>query len=210
MNNVLDRIKSYRLVPVIKLDRACDAVPFCNVLKEGGLPVAEITFRTDAAEESIKLVNKNLPEILLGAGTILNVEQAKRAISAGVSYIVTPGFSPKVVEYCLDNNMPIVPGICTPTEMQYAYEYGLEVVKFFPAEQAGGLPMIKALSGPFPNMRFLPTGGINEKNVVDYLKYEKIIACGGSWMANDSLIKNGEFEKLLELVKEAVRIVHLV
>jgi 2-dehydro-3-deoxyphosphogluconate aldolase/(4S)-4-hydroxy-2-oxoglutarate aldolase len=207
MNEVLKKISEYRLVPVIKIDRVEDAVPLCGTLKEGGLPVAEITFRTEAAEESIKRVYKAYPDILLGAGTVLNTEQVKRAVDAGASYIISPGFNRDVVEYCVRHDIAVTPGAITPTEVQYLIEYGLEVVKFFPAEQAGGVNMIKALSAPFPNMKFMPTGGINVKNVLDYLAFKKVIACGGSWMVKDELIKSGSFDEIRKLVSEAVALV---
>jgi 2-dehydro-3-deoxyphosphogluconate aldolase / (4S)-4-hydroxy-2-oxoglutarate aldolase len=207
MSDFEAKLIQYALIPVIKIDRVDDAVPLCRTLKEGGLPVAEITFRTDAAEESIRRVNKAYPDILLGAGTVLNTEQVKRAVDAGAGYIVSPGFSRSVVEYCVKQGIPVTPGAITPTEIQYLIEYGLEVAKFFPAEQAGGLPMIKALSAPFPNMKFLPTGGISAKNILDYLAFKKIIACGGSWMVKDDLIREGKFDDIRELVREAVALI---
>lgn len=204
MHEQLVKLSSFGVIPVIKIDRAQDAVPLCRTLQEGGLPVAEITFRTEAAEESIRRVNKECPQILLGAGTILTVEQVKRAVGAGATYIISPGFSREVTEYCVKQNIPITPGAITPTEIQYLIEFGLDVAKFFPAEQAGGLAMIKALSAPFPQMKFIPTGGISAKNIMDYLSFKKVIACGGSWMVKDELIKNGEFDKIRELAAEAV------
>ncbi len=207
MHEMIEKLAKYVLVPVIKIDRVEDAVPLCRTLKEGGLPVAEITFRTDAAEESIRRVNKEYPDILLGAGTVLTVDQVKRAVDAGAGYIISPGFSRSVVEYCGKNNIAVTPGAITPTEIQYLIEYGLDVAKFFPAEQAGGVNMIKALAAPFPQMKFIPTGGISAKNVLDYLAFKKVVACGGSWMVKDDLIKAGEFDKIRELVVEAVKLV---
>lgn len=207
MNEILRKISGYGLVPVIKIDRVDDAVPLCWALMEGGLPVAEITFRTEAAEESIKRVSRANLNILLGAGTILNVDQVKCAVDAGASYIISPGFNRQVVEYCIKNDITVTPGAVTPTEVQYLIEYGLDVAKFFPAEQAGGLPMIKALSAPFPQMRFVPTGGINAKNLLDYLAFTNVIACGGSWMVKDDLIMSGQFDKIHALVEEAVALV---
>jgi len=207
MHEVLKKLAVHGLVPVIKIDRTDDAVPLARTLKEGGLPVAEVTFRTDAAEESIRRIHKALPDILLGAGTVLTVEQVKRAADAGASYIVSPGFSRDVVEYCVKNDIAVTPGAITPTEIQYLLEYGLNVAKFFPAEQAGGLPMIKALSAPFPQISFMPTGGINAKNIQEYLAFKKVIACGGSWMVKDELIKTQDFDAVRELVKEAVCLV---
>lgn len=207
MNEVIKKISSYGIIPVIKIDNADDAVPLCRTLMEGGLPVAEITFRTDAAEESIRRVSKEYREILLGAGTVLNVDQTKRAVDAGASYIISPGFSRSVVEYCVKKDIAVMPGAVTPTEIQYLIEYGLDVAKFFPAEQVGGLPMMKALAAPFPQMRFMPTGGINAKNILEYLSYNKVIACGGSWMVKDELIKTGQYDKMREFVKETVELI---
>jgi 2-dehydro-3-deoxyphosphogluconate aldolase / (4S)-4-hydroxy-2-oxoglutarate aldolase len=207
MHETFNRIADARLVPVIRIDRADDAAPLCRALMEGGLPVAEITFRTEAAEESIRLVRKLYPDILLGAGTVVNTGQAQRAVDAGAEYIVSPGFSRPVVEFCIKKGVPVTPGAITPTEIQYLMEYGLEVVKFFPAEQAGGLAAIRALSGPFPQMKFLPTGGINARNVLEYLGSPKVIACGGSWMVKDDLILAGDFDEIRRLVAEAVELV---
>jgi len=207
MNEILNKISGYGLIPVIKIDRVDDAVPLCQALMEGGLPVAEITFRTEAAEESIKRVSRANLNILLGAGTILNIDQVKRAVDAGASYLISPGFNRQVVEYCIKNGITITPGAITPTEVQYLIEYALEVAKFFPAEQAGGLAMIKALSAPFPQMRFIPTGGINAKNLLDYLALKNVTACGGSWMVPDDLIVSGQFDQIRTLVEEAVALV---
>ena len=207
MNEILEKISENRLVPVIKIDRVEDAVPLCRTLKEGGLPVAEITFRTEAAEESIRRVYNAYPDILLGAGTVLTVDQVKRAVDAGAAYIISPGFNRKVVEYCVEKNIAVTPGAVTPTEVQYLIEYGLEVVKFFPAEQAGGINMIKALAAPFPQMKFMPTGGISAKNILDYLAFKKVIACGGSWMVKEDMIAGGRFDEIRTLVSEAVALV---
>lgn len=201
------QIESKKLVPVVKLDRAEDTAPLCQALCQGGLPVAEITFRTDAAEEAIRTASREFPEMILGAGTIVNVEQAKRAVDAGAQFLVTPGFSGSVTQWAVDKKVPIFPGTCTPTEVMAAMEYGLTVVKFFPAVQYGGLSTIKALAAPFPALRFMPTGGISPDNVKEYLAFEKIIACGGSWMVKDSLIKEKDFAKIQELTAQAVAIV---
>lgn len=202
--NLLSEIEKRKIVPVVKLDRVSDAKPLCESLCSGGLPVAEITFRTDAAEESIRIASKEFPDMCIGAGTIVNVEQAKRAVDAGAKFLVTPGFSRKVTEWAVSNHILIFPGTCTPTEVMAAMEYGLSVVKFFPAVQYGGLATIKALSAPFPSIRFMPTGGINADNICDYLAFSKIIACGGSWMVKDTLIREGNFEKIAELTAQAV------
>ena len=209
MHKIFEKIKTHSIVPVIKIDRPDNALPLCEALIEGGLPVAEITFRTDAAEESIRLVLSRYSdsEILLGAGTVINVELVKRAVDAGASYIISPGMSGAVVEYCLKTGIPVCPGVVTPTEIQQALDYGLEVLKFFPAEQAGGTAMLKALSGPFPDLRFIPTGGINAGNLLKYLELKMVIACGGSWMVKDELIAQGNFSAIHELVREAVSLI---
>ncbi|MGC4018157.1 MAG: bifunctional 4-hydroxy-2-oxoglutarate aldolase/2-dehydro-3-deoxy-phosphogluconate aldolase [Muricomes sp.] len=205
--NLLKQITEKKIVPVVKLDRTSDAKPLGEALCAGGLPVAEVTFRTDAAEESIRIMKKEFPEMMVGAGTVVNVEQAKRALDAGASFLVSPGISRSVVEFSLDNKLPIFPGTCTPTEVMIAMEYGLSIVKFFPAEQYGGLNTIKALSAPFPSMKFMPTGGINAANIRDFLAFDKIVACGGSWMVKDSLINEGNFAEITRLTAEAVALV---
>ena len=204
MNDVLQRIQKMGIVPVIKLDDAKDAVPLAKALCEGGLPCAEVTFRTAAAEESIRLMSKAYPYMLIGAGTVLTTEQVDLAMKAGATFIVSPGLNPKIVRYCVDKGIPITPGCANPSDIEAAIELGLEVVKFFPAEAAGGLAMIKAMSAPYVNMKFMPTGGINAKNLNSYLDFSKIIACGGSWMVSDELVKTGEFDKITTLTKEAV------
>lgn len=205
--DLLKQIEQIKLIPVIKLDSPDNASPLAEALINGGLPAAEITFRTDAAEESIRIMSARYPDMIVGAGTITTVEQAKRALDAGASFLVSAGFSRKVTEYAIDSNTPVFPGICTPTELMYLLEYELPVAKFFPAKQYGGLNTIKALCAPFPNIRFMPTGGINASNICSYLAFEKIIACGGSWMVKDSMINNGEFDKICQLTKEAVSLI---
>lgn len=204
---LLDMIANRKIVPVVKLDDANDAKPLCEALIAGGLPVAEITFRTDAAEESIRKSVSSFPDMLVGAGTIVNVEQAKRALDAGSKFLVTPGFSRQVTEFAIDNNILIFPGACTPTEIMAALEYNLPVLKFFPAKQFGGLDTISALAAPFPQIRFMPTGGISAANIQEYLAHEKIIACGGSWMVKDSYIKANDFAAIKQLTQEAVALV---
>lgn len=204
MHEVLSKIQKMGIVPVIKLDDAKDAVPLAKALCDGGLPCAEVTFRTAAAEESIRQMRKAFPDMLIGAGTVLTTEQVDLAVAAGATFIVSPGLNPKVVRYCVDKNIPITPGCSNPSDIEAAIELGLDVVKFFPAEAAGGLNMIKAMSAPYVNMKFMPTGGINAKNLTSYLDFPKIIACGGSWMVSDELIRAGEFEKITALTKEAV------
>ncbi len=210
MNDTLVQIGKTGIVPVVVLNNASDAEPLAEALINGGLPCAEVTFRTEAAEDSIKLMSKKFPEMFVGAGTVLTTEQVDRAIGAGAKFIVSPGFNPKVVEYCLKNNYPITPGIMTPTELEMALGFGLDVVKFFPAENAGGLKMIKAMSAPYTMMKFMPTGGINAANVGDYLACDKILACGGSWMVKGDLIKGGNFAEIEKLTAEAAEIVREV
>jgi len=204
MNEVLERLYRIGIVPVVKLDDAKDAEPLAKALCDGGLKCAEVTFRTDAAEESIRRMTTAFPDMFVGAGTVLTTEQVDRAVAAGAKFIVSPGLNPKVVKYCVEKNIPITPGTSNPSDVEQAIELGLEVVKFFPAEASGGLAMIKAMSAPYVNMKFMPTGGINAKNLCEYLDFKKIIACGGSWMVKDELVKNGEFDKITALTKEAV------
>ncbi len=207
MNETLKKIGETGIIPVVVLNKASDAEPLAESLIKGGLPCAEVTFRTDAAEDSIRAIAKKFPDMFVGAGTVLTTEQADRAVDAGAKFIVSPGLNPKVVEHCLKKNYPITPGIMTPSELEIALGFGLDVVKFFPAENAGGLKMIKAISAPYTMMKFMPTGGINTTNVRDYLACDKILACGGSWMVKGDLINAGDFAKIQELTKEAAAIV---
>ena len=207
MNDTLKQIGSIGIVPVVVLNKVSDAELLAESLIKGGLACAEVTFRTDAAEESIRAISKKFPEMFVGAGTVLTTEQVDRAIGAGAKFIVSPGLNPKVVEYCLKKGYPITPGIMTPTELEVALGFGLDVVKFFPAENAGGLKMIKAMSAPYTMMKFMPTGGINATNVRDYLACDKILACGGSWMVKGDLIVAGNFAEVERLTKEAAAIV---
>ena len=207
MSALNDQIAKLKIVPVIKLNRASDASPLADALSGGGLPVAEITFRTDAAEESIRNISRSHPDVLVGAGTLTTTDQAKRAVDAGAKFMVTAGVNRKVTEFCVERGLPIFPGVCTPSELMWLLEYDLGVAKFFPAAQYGGLATIKALAAPFPQMRFMPTGGISEKNVLEYLAFGKIIACGGSWMVKDDLIDAGDFAGIEKLVASAVRLV---
>lgn len=204
MNEVLEEIYKIGIVPVIALEDAKDAEPLAKALCDGGLPCAEVTFRTDAAEESIRIMTSRFPDMLVGAGTVLTTGQVDRAVGAGAKFIVSPGLNPKIVAYCVSKNIPVCPGCTNPSDIEQAIELGLDVVKFFPAEAAGGLAMIKAMSAPYTNMKFMPTGGINAANLNEYLAFGKIIACGGSWMVKSDMIKNGEFDKITALTKEAV------
>ena len=207
MNDTLKQIGSTGIVPVVVLNKVSDAVPLAEALIRGGLPCAEVTFRTDAAEDSIREIAKKFPEMFVGAGTVLTTEQVDRAIGAGAKFIVSPGLNTKVVEYCIKKGYPVTPGIMTPTELEVALGFGLDVVKFFPAENAGGLKMIKAMSAPYTMMKFMPTGGINATNVRDYLACDKILACGGSWMVKGDLINAGNFAEIEKLTREAAAIV---
>ena len=207
MNDTLKQIGATGIVPVVVLNKVSDAEPLAEALIKGGLPCAEVTFRTDAAEESIRAIAKKFPDMFVGAGTDLTTEQVDRAIGAGAKFIVSPGLNPKVVEYCIKKNYPVCPGIMTPTELEMALGFGLDVVKFFPAENAGGLKMIKAMSAPYTMMKFMPTGGINATNVRDYLACDKILACGGSWMVKGDLVNAGDFAQIEKLTREAADIV---
>ena len=207
MNTIIEQLGRYGIVPVVVLNDAKKALPLAKALCDGGLPCAEVTFRTDAAEESIRIMSREFPDMLIGAGTMLSTEQVDRAVAAGAKFIVSPGLNPKVVTYCQEKNIPIVPGVVTPTEMEQAMELGLKIVKFFPAEPSGGLAMIKAVAAPYTMLKFMPTGGINAKNVRDYLAYDKILACGGSWMVKGSLIDEDRFDEIEAMCREAVEIV---
>ena len=204
MNPILEQFQKLGIIPVVVIDDAKDAVPLAKALCEGGLPVAEVTFRTDAAEEAIRFMSEAYPEMLVGAGTVLTTEQVDRAVAAGSKFIVSPGLNPKVVKYCQEKNVPITPGTARPTDIEMALELGLDVVKFFPAEQNGGLAMIKAMAAPYTKVKFMPTGGINAKNLKSYLDFDKIIACGGSWMVPKDLVAAGDFEAIKNLTREAV------
>jgi len=204
MNKVLEKIGELGIVTVVKIEKAEDALPLGRALIDGGLPIAEITFRTSAAEDSIKTLTKELPNLLVGAGTVLTVEQAKKAVSAGAQFIVSPGFNPKVVDYCIENDIPVTPGINNPTQIEMALERGIEVVKFFPAEASGGLPLLESMSAPYSGIKFIPTGGISLNNLTSYLSNKKVHACGGSWMVKPELISSGNFSEITRLTKEAI------
>ncbi|MDR2104012.1 MAG: bifunctional 4-hydroxy-2-oxoglutarate aldolase/2-dehydro-3-deoxy-phosphogluconate aldolase [Treponema sp.] len=208
MEKIIEEIGKIGIVPVIKIDDAEKAVPLAQALKDGGIPCAEVTFRTAQGEEAIRRISRQMPEILLGAGTVLTTEQVDRAVDAGARFIVSPGFNPKVAAHCRKRGIPITPGCSNPSDIEAALEAGLEVVKFFPAEPAGGLNYIKAVAAPYPNLKFIPTGGINAGNIGTYLLYERIHACGGSWMVEAGLISAGKFDQITALCKEAVQKVH--
>ena len=204
MKDIAERFYEIGIVPVVVLEDAKDAKPLAQALCAGGLPCAEVTFRTAAAKESIAIMAKEFPEMLVGAGTVLTVEQVDEAVEAEAKFIVCPGFDPEIVDYCLGKNIPIFPGCITPSEVAQAVKRGLKTVKFFPAEAAGGLKMIKSMAAPYTGVKFMPTGGINANNMKDYLEYDRIVAIGGSWMVKGDLIKNGEFDKVEAMTKEAV------
>lgn len=203
MNELIKKISDTGIIPVVKIDNAKDAVPLARALREGGINCAEITFRTDAAEEAIRLIHEAFPDMLIAAGTVLSPEQADKAITAGASAIVSPGLNPDVVKHCNEKGYLIIPGICTPSELETAMSLGLKFVKFFPAEAAGGVKMIKAMAAPYSMIKFMPTGGISTANVADYLNCKAVFACGGSWMVPADKITSGEFEEIKSLTKEA-------
>ena len=207
MNEVLEKLGQYGIVPVVVLNDSKDAAPLADALCDGGLSCAEVTFRTEAAADSIRIMTEKHPEMLVGAGTVLTTKQVDEAVEAGAKFIVSPGLNPTIVKYCIEKNIPITPGVATPSEMEQAIELGLNLVKFFPAEPSGGLAMINAVAAPYTMLKFMPTGGINPDNVKDYLNSDKIFACGGSWMVKGNLINDGNFDKIKELTKEAVNIV---
>jgi len=202
--NIVEALKKARIIPVIKINNAADAVPLANALKRGGLTVLEVTFRTEYAAEAISRIKKDVSGVTLIAGTVLNIENAKKALKAGAEAIVAPGLNPEIVKWCIANKMPVCPGVATATEIEQAMSFGLNFVKFFPAEAAGGLKMIKALSAPYSDMRFMPTGGIDENNFLDYLAFDKVVAIGGSWMVREDLIKAKNFDEIEKLAKNAI------
>lgn len=201
------RLEEYGVVPVVVLKDTKDAIPLADALIKGGLSCAEVTFRTDAAEESIRLMSEKYPEMLVGAGTVLTTEQVDRAVNAGAKFIVSPGFDAEIVDYCIEKNIPVFPGCITPSEVAQAVKRGLKVIKFFPAEQAGGVAMIKAMGAPYGMVKFMPTGGISAKNLSEYLSCSNIVCCGGSWMVKGALITEGKFDEITALTKEAVELV---
>ena len=202
-----ERLRTIKIVPVIALDNATDAVPLGAALRKSGIPVAEITFRSPAAAEAIRRLRDADPDILIAAGTVLNVAQAKAAQQAGADFIVSPGFNPNTVKACQDMDIPITPGINNPTAIEAALEHGIDTVKYFPAEASGGIPMLKALLAPYAMLKIMPTGGINAKNIRDYLAIKNVIACGGSWMVEKSLLATQNWAEVERLGKEAVALV---
>ena len=207
MGEVAEKILKMGVVPVVVLNDAKDAAPLAKALCRGGLPCAEVTFRTDAAEESIRMMTTEYPEMFVGAGTVLTIDQVDRAVNAGAKFIVSPGFDPEIVDYCLEKNIPVFPGCITPSEVAQAVKRGLKIVKFFPAEQFGGVATIKAMAAPYVGLKFMPTGGVNAKNLESYLSCDKIIACGGSWMVKGDLVRDGKFDEIQKMTEEAVKLV---
>ncbi len=193
------------IIPVVAIDDADKAVPLAKALSEGGLPAAEITFRTAAAEESIRRITAECPDVLVGAGTVLTKEQADRAVAAGAKFIVTPGFNPEMVAYIKSLGVPMMPGAATPGEMEQAMSMGLTNIKFFPAEANGGVAKLRALAGPYQAAKWMPTGGVNAKNLNDYLSFDRIIACGGTWLATGADIAEGKWDEITNKCKEAVK-----
>lgn len=206
MSTMVEKIKNMGIVPVVVLESPEDAVPLARALCEGGLPCAEVTFRTEAAEESIRRMTEAFPEMLVGAGTVLTTQQADRAVKAGARFIVSPGFDPEIVDDCLEKEIPVFPGCITPSEIAQAVKRGLDTIKFFPAEPFGGVAAIKALAAPYVGLKFMPTGGINSANLKDYLSCSSVIACGGSWMVKNDLIRAGAFDQIRALTREAVEL----
>lgn len=206
MNPILDQLGHIKIIPVVVIDDASHAERLSQALIEGGLPTMEITFRTEAARSALTRIAKGCPDMLLGAGTVLTVDQVKQAVDAGASYIVSPGFNRQVVEHCLWNNIAVTPGVVTPTEVMSALEFGIDVMKFFPAEASGGVGYLKAISAPFDRVKFIPTGGIDASNLLSYLKLPQVFACGGSWMVKNDLIANRKFDEIRDLTAQAVRL----
>lgn len=204
MNAMFEQMQGMGLIPVIKIDDADDAIPLCAALSAGGLPIAEITFRTKAGPEALRRVVRELPDILAGAGTVTSLDRAREAQDAGARFVVTPGFNPEVVRWCMDQKLPVLPGCTTASEVEAAQNMGLAVVKFFPAEQSGGLARIRALSGPYPDMRYIPTGGIGLSNLVEYLDCPLIVACGGSFMVNDAHLRARDWQAIMATTRKAM------
>jgi len=205
--DIIKQIEELKLIPIAIIENSNDAIPLGQILIEVGLPIIEITFRTQVAEQSISILSKISSNLLVGAGTILKIEQVKKALNAGAKFIVTPGFNPKVVDYCLNHKITIIPGVNTPTMVEWALERGLKVVKFFPANISGGINMLKSLAGPYPEMRFVPTGGVNNDSLIDYLKLSNVLACGGSWIVKKDLISSGQFGEIKKLIQNALSLI---
>ena len=200
----LEQLECTGIVPVIKLENTDDAVNLAKALYDGGIRCAEVTFRAEGADKVISQMVKAYPDMLVGAGTVLTIDQCDRAIDAGAKFCVAPGLNPAVVKHCLDRGVPFAPGVANGSQIEQAMELGLDFVKFFPAEQAGGLPYIKAVSAPYSSMKFMPTGGVNEQNLNTYLAFKNIVCCGGSWIVPDNLVKAGKWDEITALCRSAV------
>ena len=205
MERIIEQLEISKVVPVVNIEDATDALPLGNALLKGGLPLIEITFRTAAAADAIASLSYELPDICVGAGTVLTIDQVNQSIDAGARFIVAPGFNPRVVDYCIDRNIPVFPGVNSPTQVEMGLERDLKILKFFPAEASGGLKMLKAMAAPYGDVRFMPTGGVNIDNLKDYLAFDRIIACGGTWLATSALINDGRFDEITRLVEEVVK-----
>ncbi|KOY26397.1 2-dehydro-3-deoxyphosphogluconate aldolase [Vibrio parahaemolyticus] len=208
MSSIKEQLKALKVIPVIAIDKAEDIIPLGKVLAENGLPAAEITFRSAAAAEAIRLLRETQPNMLIGAGTVLNCEQAIAAKEAGATFIVSPGFNPNTVKACQEIGIDIVPGVNNPSTVEAALEMGLTTLKFFPAEASGGINMVKSLLAPYTDIELMPTGGINPANIKDYLAIPRVLACGGTWMVDKKLIEEGNWEELARLTREAVALVN--
>ena len=206
MPTALEEVLQMKIVPVVAIHDAGHSDALADALIEGGLPCAEITFRTAAAAVAIRTMAKR-GDMLVGAGTVLTIDQVKLAVDAGARFMVAPGLNPRVVDYCQERNIPITPGVATPTDIETALDLGLKILKYFPAEAFGGLKALKAISAPYTAVKFIPTGGINAGNVIAYLEHPKVVACGGSWMVKSALIAAGQFDKITSLTREAVNLV---
>lgn len=206
--DIIKKIGELKLIPVAIIEHPENALTLGKTLLNAGLPIVEVTFRTQAAADSISIFKEEFPHMLLGAGTILKINQVKTAVNAGATFIVTPGFNPKVVDYCIENKILIIPGVNTPTMVEWALDRGLKVVKFFPADLSGGTKMLKSLAGPYPEMKFIPTGGINSSSLIDYLRLNNVLACGGSWIVKKELISLGQFEEIKRLTKTAISLIN--
>ncbi|MBS9428835.1 2-dehydro-3-deoxyphosphogluconate aldolase [Photorhabdus luminescens] len=208
MKQMIEQLRQLKIVPVITVERAEDIIPLGKALADNGLPVAEITFRSAAAAEAIRLLKETLPDMLIGAGTVLNREQVVAAKQAGADFMVSPGFNPNTVKACQQLNIPIIPGVNNPSAIEGAMELGLKLLKFFPAEPSGGLPMIKAILAPYTELQIMPTGGIGPNNIRDYLAVPRIVACGGSWMVSKALVDDRNWQEIGRLTREAVDLVN--
>ncbi|MGF1688978.1 bifunctional 4-hydroxy-2-oxoglutarate aldolase/2-dehydro-3-deoxy-phosphogluconate aldolase [Photobacterium japonica] len=207
MSTIAQQLAAIKVIPVIAIDRAEDIIPLGKALAENGLPAAEITFRSDAAVEAIRLLREAQPDMLIGAGTVLNREQAIAAKEAGATFVVSPGFNPNTVKACQEIGIDIVPGVNNPSAVEAAIEMGITTLKFFPAEASGGINMVKSLLGPYTQIQFMPTGGVNTKNINEYLAIDRVFACGGTWMVDKAMINEGRWDEIGRLAREAADLV---